>query len=298
MPPLVSIVIPCFKGAAYLPASIESCLRQTHAHFELIIVDDASPDNCAEIAERYAAQDARIRVFRHAQNGGIAAAFNSGFLKAKGEFFTRLAQDDLFREDALEIMLRRLAEHPQAGLVYCDQQAIHDDGRVVHQFKMPEPAQALSDGNKVGLCVMWRRAVWEKVGGFDMSFTTAEDFDYWCRVAEHFDLIHCAESPIFVRFHEEMGSLQRRARQELETARVRARYAKTRAEARRHFAEAHYLAGHACRQQGEFLRAAGHFLKAATHTPWAGKNYLGLIGSLLRRGVREERLPSKAAGSR
>ncbi len=287
MSPLVSIVIPCYRGAEFLPATLESCLRQTHTNLEIIVVDDASPDDCAAIAERFAAKDARVRLVRRAANGGVAEAFNSGYAVAKGEFFTRLAQDDLFREDAVEIMLNTFAANPHAGLVYCNMHATTDTGEVVCCFVQPEPPDAVRNGNGVGLCVMWRREVWTAVGGFDASYDTAEDYEYWSRVAEKFPLVHCREAPIIVQYHTSMGSFQRRARQELATARVRARYARTLAEARACFAEAHYLAGHAYRVVGAFGPAMGHFLKAIGHTPMAGKCWRGLLGAMLRRGAVE-----------
>jgi hypothetical protein len=79
VPGLVSIVIPCYKGERWLGEAIESCLAQTYSPIEIILVDDASPDSCAAIAERYAEVDARVRVLRRPQNGGVSRAFNAGF---------------------------------------------------------------------------------------------------------------------------------------------------------------------------------------------------------------------------
>src|SRR4051794_7714636 len=106
MLPLVSVVIPFYKGERFLAQAIESCLRQTHRELDVILVDDASPDGCAAIAERYAQRDSRVRLVRRATNGGIARAFNTGFDAARGEYLTRLAQDDLMHDDAVAIMAR------------------------------------------------------------------------------------------------------------------------------------------------------------------------------------------------
>src|SRR5438477_12732943 len=88
VPGLVSVVIPCYNGAAFLAEAIESCLRQTYRDLEIIVVDDASPDHCAEIAGRYAAADSRVRVLRRARNGGVSSALNTGFRRARGEYFS------------------------------------------------------------------------------------------------------------------------------------------------------------------------------------------------------------------
>jgi peptidoglycan/LPS O-acetylase OafA/YrhL len=219
--PLVSIVIPCYKGAAFLAEAIESCLRQSYPHLEIIVVDDASPDDCAAIAERYAARDPRVRVVRRPANGGVSRAFNTGFESASGSYHTRLAQDDVFRLDAVEVMLRHLQANPEAGLAYCDYQILNPAGAVTSCVHVAPPAEALRWRNDIGICVMWRRTVWEKLGGFDCHYDTAEDFEYWVRVSQRFPIIKCGrEAPLFFRHHPQMGSVRQLSRQLEATARV------------------------------------------------------------------------------
>ncbi len=97
----VSIVIPCYKGERFLSQALDSCLAQSFAALEVIVVDDGSPDRCAEIADGYAARDSRVRVIRRAQNGGVSRAWNAGFGAARGDYFLRLAQDDWFKPEAV-----------------------------------------------------------------------------------------------------------------------------------------------------------------------------------------------------
>jgi glycosyltransferase involved in cell wall biosynthesis len=220
--PLISVVIPCYDGAQFLPAAIESCLRQTMRDFELIIVDDASPDDSAEIAERYARQDTRIRVIRRAANGGVSEAFNSGFNEARGRYFTRLAQDDVFAENALVVFTDYLDTHPSVGLMYCDSVRIDESGGMISRSTVPEdPEGALLLGNRLGLCVAWRREVWERVGGFNREFDAAEDYDYWLRVWKHFSIAKCVGvAPLLVRKHAGMGTIRFADRQERATVRL------------------------------------------------------------------------------
>jgi len=204
MAPLVSVVIPCYKGSRFLAQAIESCLNQSHRELEVIVVDDASPENDAEIAEGYAARDNRVRVLRHAKNGGVSRAYNTGFAAARGEFFTRLSQDDVFRADAFEIMVRYLQAAPQdVGLVYGDMQKVDQDGRYLSTwYQSPDPEKALFPTQEVGLCVMWRRSVHEMVGPFRPFFDFAEDYDFYLRVSRRYRLAKCGnEAPLFFRCH-------------------------------------------------------------------------------------------------
>ena len=204
MPALVSIVIPCYKGSRYLAKTIESCLNQTYREIEVIVVDDASPQNDAEIAFACAAMDDRVRVVRRERNGGVSRAYNSGYAVARGEFFTRLSQDDLFREDAIEIMLRHLqTASPDVGLVYCDMQKVDDEGRWLSRWNQAnDPDNALFPTQEVGLCVMWPRSVFEAVGPFRPRYDFAEDYDFYLRVSRRYRLDKCGnEAPFFFRCH-------------------------------------------------------------------------------------------------
>lgn len=204
MPTLVSVVIPCYKGSRFLAESIESCLNQTHRDLEVIVVDDASPENDAEIAEGYAARDSRVRVIRRPTNGGVSQAYNTGYSVARGEFFTRLSQDDLFRKDAIKIMLRYLQNAPEdVGLVYCDMQKIDENGNHLSiWYQGDDPEKALFPTQEVGLCVLWRRSVYEAVGPFRSRFDFAEDYDFYLRVSRRYKLRKCGtEAPFFFRCH-------------------------------------------------------------------------------------------------
>ena len=147
-------------------------------------------------------------VVRHARNGGVSRAYNTGFAAARGEFFTRLSQDDLFRADAFEIMVRHLQAAPQdVGLVYCDMQKVDENGRYLSTwYQGPDPEKALFPTQEVGLCVMWRRKVYETVGPFRPLFDFAEDYDFYLRVSRQYRLAKCgSEAPFFFRCHPQQN---------------------------------------------------------------------------------------------
>lgn len=101
--PLISVIIPVYKVEAYLRDCVDSVLAQGFSDYEIILVDDGSPDNCGSICDDYARQDARIRVV-HQQNGGLSAARNTGLAASTGSFVTFLDSDDMLHPQALEFL--------------------------------------------------------------------------------------------------------------------------------------------------------------------------------------------------
>ena len=99
--PKISVIVPVYKVEKYLPECIESVLAQTFTDFELILVDDGSPDNCGAICDAYAARDPHIRVF-HKENGGVSSARNLGLDHARGEWIAFVDSDDTVGEKYLE----------------------------------------------------------------------------------------------------------------------------------------------------------------------------------------------------
>lgn len=106
---LVSIITPCYNGGRYLADTIESVLGQTYAHWEMFVVDDGSTDDTPQIAESYAARDARIHLIRQ-PNGGTARARNAAMRVARGRYIALLDADDLWEPDFLEEQLKFMRE--------------------------------------------------------------------------------------------------------------------------------------------------------------------------------------------
>jgi len=223
---LVSIVIPCYRGEKYLAQAIESCLAQTYPELEVIVVDDASPDRCAEIAQNYSQKDTRVRLIRRKRNGGVSRAFNTGFRAAKGAYYSRLAQDDLLLPTAMERMVAYLSDHPNVGLVYGEMLKVDHEGRPLERFPIFDPDKALSEGNHVGLWVMWRREVWQKAGQFDPLFDTIEDYEFFCRVAKVSKIARLQGEPgLLFRQHPQMGGVVYKSRQAVTDGLIRRLYA-------------------------------------------------------------------------
>jgi glycosyltransferase involved in cell wall biosynthesis len=118
MVPKISIIVPVYKVEPYLCKCIDSILAQTFTDFELILVDDGSPDRCGEICDEYAKKDNRIRVI-HKKNGGLSSARNAGIDIAKGKYIGFVDSDDYIREDMLGALFG-VAEKYSSDMVICD----------------------------------------------------------------------------------------------------------------------------------------------------------------------------------
>jgi hypothetical protein len=116
--PKVSIIIPCYNYGHFLPDSIGSALAQEGVEPEVIVVDDASTDGSAAVAQRFADTDSRVAVLRLQQNSGQVIAFNGGYATAAGEFIVRLDADDMLTPGALARSVALFDAFPSVGLVY------------------------------------------------------------------------------------------------------------------------------------------------------------------------------------
>ena len=115
---MVSIIVPIYKVEDYIKECIDSILAQTYPDFELILVDDGSPDNCGSICDEYAKDDDRIKVV-HKQNGGLTSARNAGLKVSKGEWIMHVDGDDWIEPDMLENLVMT-AEKNNAEIVFGD----------------------------------------------------------------------------------------------------------------------------------------------------------------------------------
>jgi hypothetical protein len=116
--PKVSIVIPCYNHGHFLPDSIGSGLAQEGVEPDVIVVDDASTDDSAAMAQRFADGDSRVALLRHQQNRGHVISFNDGYAAATGEFIVRLDADDLLTPRSLARSVALFDAFPAVGLVY------------------------------------------------------------------------------------------------------------------------------------------------------------------------------------
>jgi glycosyltransferase involved in cell wall biosynthesis len=184
---LVSVVIPCYNQARFLREAIESVLKQSYPHFEVLVVDDGSTDNTSEVASRYAG----VRCVRQ-QKMGLAGARNEGIRRSRGSYLVFLDADDRLLEDALEVGLRELAAHPKCAFVSGHCTFIGVDGT---PLPTPDPTPVQGDHYETLLrscyvltpaVVMYQRTLLEYVRGFDTSVSPSADYDLYLRVSREY----------------------------------------------------------------------------------------------------------------
>ncbi|NJR70691.1 MAG: glycosyltransferase [Synechococcales cyanobacterium CRU_2_2] len=187
--PQVSVIIPAYNAATTLPATIASVLAQTFWDFELIIINDGSTDNTAQVAESI--PDPRIRVL-HFENGGLATARNRGIDAAQGALLSFLDADDLWTVDKLQDQVQALADSPEAAVAYSWTDYIDEQGTFLYaggrQHYQGDVYPALFQQNFIesGSNLMVRASVLAQVGQFEAeTIAVSEDWDLWLRLARH-----------------------------------------------------------------------------------------------------------------
>lgn len=140
----LSIIIPIYRTETTLQRCVESVLRQSFTDYEIILVDDESPDNCAIICDEYAQKDKRISVI-HKKNGGLSDARNAGINLAKGDYITFIDSDDAIAEDTLQPLINELTTHPDIDILeYPVQERVGHPNEKLLSFQPKEYEDAIS----------------------------------------------------------------------------------------------------------------------------------------------------------
>ena len=196
MAPKVSVLIPTYNYARYLPEAIESVLSQSYADFELLIIDDNSSDETTEIVSRYAEEDNRVSFRVNSRNIGMVENWNLCLREARGEYVKYLFGDDLLcSADALRLMVETLDNDPGISLVASARQIIDSAGRQV-SILAHFPDSGCIDGRRVinrclrhqknlvgePTAVMFRKRM--SGDGFNPEFRQIVDMEFWFRLLE------------------------------------------------------------------------------------------------------------------
>lgn len=192
VPPVVTLVVPCYNAEKYLPATLESIRAQTYPHFECILVDDFSTDGTAAIARDMSRSDKRFRFYQHRANGGLASSRNSGIRLARGEFVAFLDADDLLSPKSLAnraVVLTRFRDSPLVAGSFDFSETISDDFKgTIRDATVTGRAEFVDFVSSKGDCPfnanqpMLKRSVLVRMGGFPEEYPQAEDWRLWSKV--------------------------------------------------------------------------------------------------------------------
>ncbi|KAF3885341.1 MULTISPECIES: glycosyltransferase family 2 protein [Nostocales] len=175
----ISVIIPVYAAEKYIAATLQSVLEQTYKNFEVIIVDDGSPDRSIEICRQFT--DSRIKII-HQENRGLAGARNTGIRHAKGEYLALIDADDLWLPEKLEKHIEHLDKSPDVGVSFSLSAFINEVGQPLGTYHLPKlsgitpPYLLCHDPVGNGSAGVYRREVFESIKFQDNIHGFVEDF--------------------------------------------------------------------------------------------------------------------------
>ena len=179
MKPIVSVIVPLYNAAPYIGETLESIVGSSYRPIEVVVVDDGSSDNSAEVAEAFARQHAEVRVLRQA-NAGVSAARNHAIREAKGEYILPVDADDRISADYIAHAVAAMRD--DVRVVGCRAEFF---GAKQGEWRLPAYSpELLARKNMIHVSSMFRKADWERAGGFCEQDIYREDWDFWLSMME------------------------------------------------------------------------------------------------------------------
>lgn len=214
MNPRVSFIVPCYKLAHLLGECVNSILSQSYREFEILIMDDCSPDNTPEVAQSFG--DSRVKHIRNEPNLGHLANYNRGIGLARGEYLWLISADDFLRNpDVLDKYVRLLDNNPKVGYVFCPaMRYVNNADAGVMKSTAPVEHDAVFKGHAFLLdfelhsdCVpapaaIVRRECYDKLSVFPLDLPYCGDWYLWCLFALYYDVGYFADPMVSRRFHD------------------------------------------------------------------------------------------------
>ena len=181
----ISIIVPCYNQAQYLDEALQSVLDQTYTNWECIIVNDGSPDNTKQIAQKWVEKDSRFK-YIYKENGGLSSARNEGITIAEGEFILPLDADDKIGANYLSLAIDVFQKDSEVKVVYCQAEKFGEEKGlwILPDFSLYQ----LSRENMIFCSAFFRKKDWEIVGGYDINMIYGnEDWEFWISLLKNED---------------------------------------------------------------------------------------------------------------
>ncbi|OHB60615.1 MAG: hypothetical protein A2167_08970 [Planctomycetes bacterium RBG_13_46_10] len=204
--PPISVIIPTYNRSQLIGRSIKSVLNQTYRNFELIIVDDGSTDNTEEVVASF--KDERVRYVRREENGGEAAARNTGIKAARYDYIAYQDSDDEWLPEKLALQVELLEKAPpQVGVIYTGFWKVDKQKKTYIPFawvnqKDGDIHKELLKGNFVGSpVVLVKKECFDRAGLFDERFRNAVDWEMWLRISKLYHF-RCVDEPLAIAHYD------------------------------------------------------------------------------------------------
>lgn len=212
--PIVSFIVPCYKLAHLLPDCVNSILAQTYDNFEVLIMDDCSPDNTAQVARSF--RDARVKHIRNDPNVGHLRNYNKGIGLAAGRYVWLISADDCLRKPyVLERYLEVMEAHPEVGYAFCPGVGLQGQRETeIVEWAVLDHQDAILNGREFlcrllqANCVLApsglvRKECYERLGTFPLDLPFAGDWYLWCMFALYYDVAYFCEAMVNYREHSQ-----------------------------------------------------------------------------------------------
>lgn len=209
--PTVSFVVPCYKLGHLLRECVDSILSQSYCDFEILILDDCSPDDTPDVAGSF--QDSRVTHIRNTENLGHLRNYNKGIAMSRGKYIWLISADDRLRTPRiLELYVRTMDANPDVGFCCCPAMKLQDgletgvEGVITHEatvFRSRDFLKILLKGNCIiAASGMVRKVCYDTCGTFPLDLPYAGDWFLWCLFALQYRVAYFAEPMVNYRAHE------------------------------------------------------------------------------------------------
>jgi glycosyltransferase involved in cell wall biosynthesis len=282
--PTVSVILPTFNRAALLPRAINSVLFQTFSDLELIVVDDGSKDETAEVVAGI--KDPRVVYYRRSHNGGVSAARNSGLAIARGAYVAFQDSDDEWLPDKLQRQVESLHEYSanaiSVGVV------IRVLGQTVRRWPQCAVNSTVSTGipdwlveDTVGYCqsLLAPRELVMRTGGFDETLSMWEDWDFLLRLTQNVQVVHCSGGWMISTRQKDSLTFDRSRHASIQ-GRIIDKHASLFMGKPRSFARLQYLVGRRAYEFGSTREAIRRLVRAITLNAFDVKPWVFLLFAL------------------
>jgi glycosyltransferase involved in cell wall biosynthesis len=215
--PLVSVIIPVYNGEKYVRETIRSVAGQSDQRFEIIAINDGSPDNSWQILEDLKKEIGHQLIIHTVENGGVSRARNTGVRSSRGKYLAFIDQDDLWTPEKIKEQVALLESDPSMSICFTNESIIDDQGNLIKENVLSlgprnrgSILEALLFDNFIPISsVMMPREVFDRIGGFRVEYALAEDYDLLLRAAELGTAGFIDKPLLEYRTHKESGTFRK-----------------------------------------------------------------------------------------